>query len=191
MNLPNQLTLLRIALSFLLMVLLLLPGFEPKLAAFIVFLLASLTDLWDGQMARRWGLVTDFGVLMDPIADKILVLAAFLAFVQLNLAPAWMVVLIATREFLITGLRIFALGKGHVLPAEAAGKHKTVSQMVSISLILLFLVARESTVAKNGTVQWISSGQAGIWWLMLLTVILTLTSGISFIWRHRKLILNL
>ncbi|MBI3615848.1 MAG: CDP-diacylglycerol--glycerol-3-phosphate 3-phosphatidyltransferase [Candidatus Omnitrophica bacterium] len=190
MNLPNQLTLLRVALSFLLMVLLLLPGFGPKLAALVVFILASLTDLWDGRLARRWKLVTDFGVLMDPIADKILVLSAFLAFVQLNLVPAWMVALIATREFLITGLRIFALGKGQVLPAEAAGKHKTVSQMVSISLILLFLVARESVAAK-GAIGWITAGGIGIWWLMMLTVTLTLTSGGSFLWRHRKLILNL
>ncbi len=191
MNLPNQLTLLRIALSFLLMVFLLIPGFGPKLAAVLIFAAASLTDLWDGKFARRWKLVSDFGVLMDPIADKILVLAAFVAFVQLGIAPAWMVVLIATREFLITGLRLFALGKGHVLPAEAAGKHKTVSQMVAISLILVFLTAREAVSGKADTARWITAGGTGIWWLMLLTVILTLTSGISFLWRHRKLILTL
>ena len=191
MNLPNQLTLLRIAFSFLLIIFLLMPGFGPKLAALIVFILASLTDLWDGRLARRWKLVTDFGVLMDPIADKILVLSAFLAFVQLNLVPAWMVVLIAAREFLVTGLRIFALGKGHVLPAEAAGKHKTISQMVSISIILLFLVIREAAAPNAGVGPWVAAGESGIWWLMMLTVILTLTSGGSFLWRHRKLILNL
>lgn len=191
MNLPNQLTLLRIGLSFLLIVFLLLPGFWPKLAAAAVFAAASLTDLWDGRLARRRKLVTDFGVLMDPIADKILVLAAFMAFVQLDIAPAWMVVLIATREFLITGLRLFALGKGQVLPAEAAGKHKTVSQMVAISLILIFLAAREAVSSNPDAARWIAAGRTGIWWLMLITVILTLTSGISFLWKHRRMILTL
>ena len=191
MNLPNQLTLLRIALSFALIVFLLTPGFAAKLAALGAFVLASLTDLWDGRLARRTGQVTDFGILMDPIADKILVLAAFLAFVQLRLVPAWMVVLIAAREFLITGLRLFALGKGQVLPAEAAGKHKTVSQMVAISVTLLFLVLRSGVGPQARDLGWVRWGEAGIWLLMLLTVVLTLTSGISFIWKHRKLILSL
>lgn len=191
MNLPNQLTLLRIALSFLLIPVLLVPGFAAKLAALLIFVAASLTDLWDGRLARKRKLITDFGILMDPIADKILVLSAFLAFVQLNLAPAWMVVLIAGREFLITGIRLFALGHGQVLPAEASGKHKTVSQMVAISLTLLFLVVREGVAIRSADAQWIETGERGIWFLMLLTMILTVTSGISFFWRHRKLIRKL
>ena len=191
MNLPNRLTLLRIGLSFLLILLLLSPGFPAKAGALAVFVLASLTDLWDGRLARRTGQVTDFGVLMDPIADKILVLSAFLAFVQLNVAPAWMVVAIAAREFLVTGLRLFALGKGQVLPAEAAGKHKTVSQMVAISVTLIVLVLRETVLDWPDRARWLAGGEAGIWWLMLITVVLTLTSGISFLWRHRKIILNL
>ena len=191
MNLPNQLTLLRIALSFLLIIFLLTPGFPAKLIACFVFAIASLTDLWDGQLARKRGLVSDFGVLMDPIADKILVLSAFVAFVQLGLVPAWMVVLVASREFLVTGLRLFALGKGHVLPAEAAGKHKTASQMVAISLVLIFLAVRAALRDPFSLSPWIQASQSGIWWLMLLTVVLTLTSGISFLWRHRKIILSL
>ena len=191
MNLPNWLTLLRVVLSFLLIVCLLTPGFDAKLLAVGTFLVACLTDLWDGRIARSKGLVTDFGVLMDPIADKILVLSAFVSFVQLGVAPAWMVVLIATREFLVTGLRLFALGKGQVLPAEAAGKHKTVSQMVAISVTLLFLLFREAVAPKPRGPSWILAGQAGIWYLMLLTVCLTLTSGVSFFWKHRRMIINL
>lgn len=191
MNLPNRLTLLRIALSFVLIFFLLTPGLGAKLAALAVFALASLTDWWDGRLARSRGLVTDFGVLMDPIADKILVLSAFCAFVQLRVAPAWMVVLIAAREFIVTGLRLFALGKGQVLPAEAAGKHKTVSQIVAISVTLVVLILRELALADQGRAEWISLGERSIWWLMLLTVALTLTSGISFLWRHRRVILNL
>ena len=191
MNLPNKLTLLRIALSFFLIFFLLMPGAAAKIAAAIVFAVAALTDLWDGWVARRRGLITDFGILMDPIADKILVLGAFVSFVQLELVPAWMVVLIATREFLITGLRLFALGKGYALPAEAAGKHKTVSQMVAISLTLLYLIAREFVAPRPNGAPWIHLGERSIWWLVLLTVVLTMTSGISFLWKHRKLILTL
>ncbi|MBI3323012.1 MAG: CDP-diacylglycerol--glycerol-3-phosphate 3-phosphatidyltransferase [Candidatus Omnitrophica bacterium] len=191
MNLPNQLTLLRVGLSFVLIFFLLTPGLGAKLAALAVFAGACLTDWWDGRLARRRRLVTDFGILMDPIADKILVLSAFCAFVQLRVAPAWMVVAIAAREFIVTGLRLFALGKGQVLPAEAAGKHKTVSQMVAISVTLVVLIARELALRGAGRGEWVGVGERGIWWLMLLTVVLTLTSGVSFLWRHRKIILNL
>ncbi|MBI1952973.1 MAG: CDP-diacylglycerol--glycerol-3-phosphate 3-phosphatidyltransferase [Candidatus Omnitrophica bacterium] len=187
MTLPNRLTLLRIVLSFILIALLWAPGLAAKIAAIFVFAAAALTDLWDGRLARAKGQVSDFGVLMDPIADKILVLSAFVSFVALSVAPAWMVVLMAAREFLVTGLRFFALGKGQVLPAEAAGKHKTASQMTAISITLLYLAAREAL----GGGSWVSRGEAAIWWLMLLTVILTLTSGVSFLWRHRRIILTL
>ena len=105
-----------------------------------------------------------------------------------QVAPAWMVVLIATREFIVTGLRLFALGKGKVLPAEAAGKHKTISQMVAISLTLIYLVVREAVMMSE---QWHRIGEGGIWCLMLITVALTMTSGISFLWRHRKIIMSL
>lgn len=192
MNLPNQLTLSRIILSFALIVFLLTPGIPAKSGALAVFILACLTDWWDGRLARGRGLVTDFGILMDPIADKVLVLSAFVAFVQLGVVPAWMVVLIATREFLVTGLRLFALGKGQVLPAEAAGKHKTVSQMVAISVTLVVLVVREGLASTEpGRAIWMERMEAVIWMLTMLTVVLTLTSGISFLWRHRRLILNL
>ncbi len=189
MTLPNRLTLLRIALSFLLIALLWAPGLAAKIAALFVFALAALTDLWDGRLARARREVSDFGVLMDPIADKILVLSAFVSFVALSVAPAWMVVLIGTREFLVTGLRLFALGKGQVLPAEAAGKHKTASQMVAISITLLYLAAREAF--GNEGAGWVNGGALAIWWLLLVTVILTLTSGISFLWKHRRIILSL
>ena len=186
MNLPNRLTLLRIVLSFVLILCLLTPGFSAKLAAALVFAAAAVTDLIDGRLARKWGAVTDFGVLMDPIADKVLVLAAFVSFVQLNLIPAWMVVLIAGREFLVTGFRLFALGKGQVLAAEAAGKKKTVSQMVAISVSILYLLLAE----RYASASWLETGRAAVWILVLLTVVLALTSGLSFFWRNRRIILN-
>ena len=192
MNLPNQLTLSRIILSFAIILFLLTPGVPAKGAALALFILACLTDWWDGRLARRRGLVTDFGILMDPIADKVLVLSCFVAFVQLGVVPAWMVVAIATREFLVTGLRLFALGKGQVLPAEAAGKHKTISQMVAIFVTLIVLVVREGLAGTEATgALWMGRMEGVIWGLAMLTVVLTLTSGVSFLWRHRRLILNL
>ncbi len=191
MNLPNQLTLLRIALSFGMIFFLLASGLFSKLAALVVFLLASLTDWWDGRLARKSGLVSDFGTLMDPIADKILVLSALCAFVQLGVVPAWMVVLIAAREFIVTGLRLFALGRGQVLPAEAAGKHKMISQIVAILVTLVVLILRELALVGSGRAEWVARGERGIWWLMLLTVALTLVSGISFLWRHRKVVMSM
>ena len=191
MNLPNRLTLLRIFLSFVMMFLLWIPGLPAKLGALAVFAVAGLTDWWDGLLARRRKLVTDFGILMDPIADKVLVLAAFIAFVQLQVVAAWMVVLIAAREFLITGLRLFALEKGQVLPAEAAGKYKTVLQMTTISVTLLYLVVREIPSSGSAAGEWIRFGPWAIESLMFFTVVLTLTSGISFLWHHRKIIRHL
>ena len=191
MNLPNQLTLLRIVLAFAMIFFLMVPGLEAKACALVTFVLASFTDLWDGRIARKQGIITDFGILMDPIADKILTLSAFCSFVQLGVTPAWMVVIIATREFLVTGLRFFALGKGQVLSAEAAGKHKTVSQVVAIFFTLVVLILRELALRGEGRAEWVTTGETAIWWLMMLTVALTLISGCSFLWRHRKVILSL
>ena len=188
MNLPNRLTLVRIGLSFLIIFLLLLPGLPAKGAALGVFLAAALTDWWDGRIARRRGLTSDFGALMDPIADKVLVLSAFGAFVRLGVAPLWMVLVIAAREILITGIRLGALRKGTVLPAEAAGKWKAALQMAAITITLLFLIARESAPASGAG--WVTQGPAWIRMLMFWVVLLTLTSGLSFLWRNRRLILG-
>ena len=133
--------------------------------------------------------MSDFGKLMDPIADKFLILAAFIAFVRMRIVADWMVIMILGREIIITGFRLFALSKKNVLAAERAGKHKTVSQIVAIFTILGFIIFKESLAAFF---QW--SDAIEIWWqygidiLMLITVALTLISGFSFIWSNRKLI---
>ncbi len=176
MNLPNRLTILRIILSFVFMFLLFSPGITAKALAFIAFSLACLTDFLDGYIARKYNLITDFGKLLDPIADKILVLSAFLAFVQMGIIPAWMVVIIILRELLITGIRILAASKGKIVAASLAGKHKTVSQMISIFVIVLFIVVKEAGVSVftfwNIQAEWWA--RAGIYALMLVTVALTL-----------------
>lgn len=189
MNLPNKLTISRIILTFIFIFFVTQEGLAPMVIACIIFLLASLTDFYDGYLAKRHNMVSDFGKLMDPIADKFLILSAFMAFVWMQAVEIWMVVLILGREIIITSFRIFALTKGKVLAAERGGKHKTVSQMVAIFSILGFIVFKEflTTISRwsEGIEIW---WRAGINVLMLITVSLTLISGISYIWSNRRLI---
>ena len=144
MNIANRITMSRIILTFVFMFLLFCHGLWAKVISFLIFIFAALSDYLDGKIAQKKNIVTDFGRLMDPIADKILVLAAFAAFVQMQLIEAWMFVIIISREILITSLRLFALNKGKVLSASKAGKHKTLSQMVVIFFILGFIVLKEA-----------------------------------------------
>ena len=132
MNLANKLTISRIVLAGIFILFLFIRGPGAKFMALAIFMAACITDYYDGYIARKANSITSFGKLMDPIADKILVLGAFLAFVQMNIIPAWMVIIIITREFMITGIRILALSQKKVLAAESGGKHKTVSQMVAV-----------------------------------------------------------
>jgi CDP-diacylglycerol---glycerol-3-phosphate 3-phosphatidyltransferase len=192
MNLANRLTMSRILLTFVFMFFLFCHGLWPKVASLIVFILAALSDLFDGMIAQRMNMVTDFGRLMDPIADKILVLAAFAAFVQLQLIDAWMFVIIIAREIMITSLRLFALNKGKVLSAARAGKHKTVLQMVVIFTILGFILLKEIALKySTWNPAWEKIFRQGIFFLMLVTVGLTLYSGLSYLWENRKVITRL
>lgn len=188
MNLANSVTLLRILLTGVFMFFLFAHSFSAKIAALVTFLLASLTDAVDGLLAKRLNQITDFGKLMDPIADKVLILSAFIAFVEMELVPAWMVVIIIFREAVITGLRIMALSKGKVIPADTGGKHKTVSQMLSIIAIITFLVFREGGAAVFGF--WDGPFEtvyaAAIYWMMSLTVVLTLASGIAYLVKNKE-----
>ena len=188
MTLPTKLTVTRILLTFVIIGLLLSAGWVAKAAALVGFLIASLTDWLDGYLARRWHQTSALGALLDPIADKVLVLGMFIAFIQLGLVPTWMVLVIVLRDLVITGVRLFAYSQHIVLAAAKEGKHKTVSQIATIILILSVVVLRE----------WFGRGQldrdfdrwAGwsITIAMWVTVILTLISGASFFWRHRAVL---
>jgi len=189
MNIANKLTILRIILTFVFMFFLFCQGLWAKILSLAIFMFAALSDYFDGRLAQRNNMVTDFGKLMDPIADKILVLAAFSAFVQMQLIDAWMFVIIISREILITSLRLFALNKGKVLSAARAGKHKTVSQMVVIFSILGFIVLKEVMLTFfTWNPSWEKIFRQGIYVLMILTVTLTLYSGLSYLWENRKII---
>ena len=188
MTFPTQLTLARIGLTFLIMGLLFVPGVAAKAIALALFLLASFTDWLDGFLARRYHDVSDLGALLDPIADKVLILGMLLAFVQLRLIPAWMVLIVALREFVITGVRLYAASRHRVLSAATEGKHKTVSQMVAIcalpiTLVLSDLVERTAVPWQVLTsVHW--AAQVCVWTMLLLTI----SSGVSFFWRHRRVL---
>ncbi len=193
MNIANKLTMLRIALTFVFMLFLFCHGVWAKVFSLVIFMLAGLTDFLDGFIANKKNMVTDFGRLMDPIADKILVLAAFAAFVQMQIIEAWMFVIIFSREILILSLRLFALlNKGKVLSAARAGKHKTVSQMLVIFSILIFIVTKEVLLAYfTWNPGWEKMFRQGIYVLMLLTVGLTIYSGLAYLWENRKIITRL
>ncbi|MCP4649404.1 MAG: CDP-diacylglycerol--glycerol-3-phosphate 3-phosphatidyltransferase [PVC group bacterium] len=187
MNLPNKLTILRIFLTFVFMFLLFYDGLTAKILAFLAFTLASITDFYDGYLARKYNMITDLGKLLDPIADKILVLAAFLAFVEMGIIPAWMVAFVILRELLITGMRVLAANKGNVLAAAKAGKHKTVSQIVSIFLILGFIVIKEAGIMNMYCEVWFKTA---IYVFMLITVAFTLISGLFYIKKNRKVFMR-
>lgn len=189
MNVANRITMLRILLTFVFMFFLFVNGLWAKVISLAIFIIAALSDFFDGMIAQKNNMVTDFGRLMDPIADKILVLAAFAAFVQMQLIEAWMFVIIVSREILITSLRLFALNKGKVLSAAKAGKHKTVSQMAVIFIILGFIVFKEVMLTFfTWNPSWEKFFRQGISLLMLFTVGLTLYSGLSYLWENRKVI---
>lgn len=149
MNLPNKITLSRICLIPIFILMLSIPldlgawdiGMTSlpitHFIATLIFLIASMTDWLDGYLARKYQLITNMGKFLDPLADKLLVSAAFILLVELGLAPAWIVILIISREFAVTGLRLVAAGEGIVLAASNMGKLKTVSQILAIALLLL------------------------------------------------------
>lgn len=182
MNLPNKLTLLRLGLTALFVASFSMPFAHAGTLALAVFLSASFTDWLDGWLARRWNLITDFGRLMDPLADKVLTASAFICLIPS--IPAWAVILIIAREFLVTGLRLLAGSKGIVLPAERLGKHKTFWQMATI-LYFLGVRAAEEWWARADGLAWVKiTGQA----LVALAVVLTVASGLGYLWRHRALV---
>lgn len=186
MNLPNALTLARLGLAVIFVASLSLDYPWHFTIAFALFVLAALTDYLDGEIARRWNLITDFGRLMDPLADKILTASAFICLIPLGALPAWAVIIIISREFLITGLRLLASSKGIILPAEKLGKHKTGWQMATILFFLLLLSVGEFFQPPPPILADIwSYGGPGF---VTITVILTLLSGLAYLWKNRSLI---
>jgi len=166
--------------------------------AFTVFVIASATDAIDGYIARTRNLITNFGKLMDPLADKVLTTAAFIIFVDANIMPAWMVIVILAREFVITGLRGVAASEGVVIAANLSGKLKTVFQMAAICFVLLALAIGVRFRLGYDTFAVVEGGDlvngfgafaayAGIV-LIWVAVVFTVYSGVEYLWKGRKLL---
>lgn len=186
MNLPNQLSLGRLCLCVIFTVFLEVKWQWSGSVAFAIFVFASLTDWLDGYLARRMNLITDLGKLLDPLADKILIAAAYIGFVGHGMAPLWVVICIISREFLITGLRTLAAAKGTVLAAEKIGKHKTISQMVTALIGLAILALQQLGVYP------IMMGQAKAYVLepmLYVTLGITVYSGVVYFSKNFKLVL--
>lgn len=177
MNPPNILTLSRFVLAVILMICLSLSAPGAMIAALIIFVLASLTDALDGHLARSVYGCTDFGRLMDPLADKVLTAAAFIGFVELNVLPAWMTTLILSREIMVTGLRLLAIDKGVVIAAGNWGKQKTIWQMIFIIAVLL-----------AGSFNALETFSTAFYWIGLAVTALTVWSGIVYFRQNLNLL---
>ena len=175
MNLPNKLTVLRICMiPFFVAALLYENGADQtmRIIANVIFITASLTDLLDGKIARKYGLVTNFGKFMDPLADKLLVCSALICLIQLGQLPAWVVIVIISREFIISGFRLVAADNGIVIAASYWGKFKTVCQMTAV-VLLIFNIPPLSVLTS--AVLWIA-------------VILTVVSLVDYVAKNIKVL---
>ncbi len=172
MKLPNKLTTLRMLLVPVFIIIYLL-GYE--IVSLVIFATASFTDFLDGYLARKYNLVSNYGKIMDPLADKLLVTSALVCMVQTGLVPAWMVIIILAREFAITGLRAVAASEGTVIAAAWSGKVKTVTQMIAIIFLLL----------RNWPFSLMNIPFADI--MLWIAVIMTIYSGVEYMMKNRKL----
>lgn len=196
MNLPNKLTVSRLILTVFFLIAVFCSFPFSNTLALTFFAVASITDFFDGYIARERKLITNFGILMDPLADKILTCSAFIALVQRGVLDvqvgvqvhAWMVVIIVSRELAITGLRMMAVSKNIVMAAEGYGKHKTLSQMVCISaLLVLESYAEWGAIGEQIFGAWVAwFGWVALW----ITVFLTAMSGALYLWNNREIYIN-
>lgn len=177
MNTPNKLTVARMIIVPFLVVFLLsgLGGNANRYISLILFVVASITDWFDGHLARKNNLVTNFGKFMDPLADKLLVCSAMICMIELNRLPAWVVIIIIGREFIISGFRLIAAENGIVIAANYWGKFKTVSQMIMIILLILHFDTIPAFVILEQIFIWIS---------LALTVI----SLMTYIWQNKSVL---
>jgi CDP-diacylglycerol--glycerol-3-phosphate 3-phosphatidyltransferase len=173
MNLPNKLTLMRVAMIPLLVVFMLVPMFGgQKWIALALFVIACLTDLVDGKIARKYNLITNFGKFADPLADKLLVCSALVCLVELSRVPAWIVLIIIAREFIISGFRLIAAEQGTVIAASMWGKVKTTLQMIMIVLMIADIPALSIIT------------QIAMWGALVLTIV----SLVDYVSKNRNVI---
>ncbi|MDK2802028.1 MAG: CDP-diacylglycerol--glycerol-3-phosphate 3-phosphatidyltransferase [Oscillospiraceae bacterium] len=187
MNLPNKLTVSRILLCPFFVFFILLKDFKYNyILALIIFIIASITDAIDGKIARKRNLITNFGKLMDPLADKLLVISGFISFISLGLASSYLVIIIIARELLVTSLRLLSLEKGVVIEAGKYGKLKTIIQMVSI--ICIISIAALPSIGINISIDSIKIFAS---FFMYASTIITIFSGIDYMYKNKNIMLDL
>ena len=194
MNLPNQLTLARLGLTVLFVAAVYSGVSFAFTVAVVLFGVASFTDYLDGWIARRRGLVTAFGQLMDPLADKVLMSAAFIVLLDADRStmPAWLVIIVLTREFLVTGLRLLASSRGAILAADWLGKQKTIWQIVTASYLLVFHASAEPGMSwLRPLFEMPGAGRSILVPVLLgITLVTTVWSGAAYVWKNRSLVLS-
>lgn len=186
LNLPNKLTLIRMFLAPIYLALMLIEFPYHYIVALAVFAVASLTDMLDGKIARKNNLITVFGKLLDPLADKMLTTAALLAFMREGWCSIWIVMIVLTREFAVAGVRLIATAQGIVIPAHYWGKAKTVSQMV-FTIVIMLLAELDATFDIFANAGWFTLARVSnimLW----ITAVLTVVSGITYFVDSKKLI---
>lgn len=185
MNLANKITLSRIFITPLFIAGILSSSVTWRIIAVACFAYGSVSDWLDGMLARKYGYVSDFGKFIDPLADKIFICAAFISFVEMPQLgiPSWMVIIIITREFIITGLRTLAVSKGIVLPAKKSGKFKTTSQLIAIGIILVILLMD----SLGYTAPYLDIIPLCA---MIIVTLLTTISGCSYLIQHKNLFIT-
>ncbi|MBM3262271.1 MAG: CDP-diacylglycerol--glycerol-3-phosphate 3-phosphatidyltransferase [candidate division Zixibacteria bacterium] len=192
MNLPNKLTIARIILSPFFMIFFLIDNLYTRYLATIIFSAASLTDLYDGYLARKTGVITSFGKFMDPLADKILTSIALISFASLGYVQTWMVVTIIARDFIVTGLRSVAAYRGLLILPTQVAKWKTASQMVVIVLILLYINIRTTYLTYG---QWAPSIDRPAFLILnamvFVSMVLTVSSGMDYLIKNRSILTSL
>ncbi len=200
MNLPNKLTLLRIIMIPLFVVLFYIPALNDNnltifntnialsnLLGVVIFALAAYTDHLDGKIARKYNLITTFGKFMDPLADKLLVTAALLMAVELRLMPAFIPIIIISREFMVTGIRLLAITDGLVIAASSLGKLKTVSQIVLIIVLFLFNLHPEGNATYMMFTHF-SVENIIVDVLMMIATLFTVVSGYDYLMKNKQII---
>lgn len=198
-RIPNRLTIFRMIIIIIFIPIVLMDKMITSYIALFLFIIAGITDWLDGYIARKYNIISYWGKIMDPLADKIMVMSALICFVQLNIVPAWMVIIIIAREFLISGIRIMAAKDGDIITASTLGKAKTITEIVVIIVILVLLAIINTLEYLSISTDKVSIMEFQVrqvllrlipYWLMFIVAVIALVSGLEYYFKNIKFFEN-